>query len=79
MAVGDAQIEIGFIQVLANVRPGVGIVSVVALAETIAAHFPKALELGPVRVRAKPWLSPPQSEGDRLIVPCTIPYRGIAA
>lgn len=57
---------------------GGGITALVDEAESIAALFPKSLALGPVRVRQRPYISPPISEGDKIMVPVTIPYRGIA-
>lgn len=76
MSADAVQLEIGFVQVLACNRPGSGTMTIATLAEAVAAHYPKALELGPVRVRAKPWLSPAVIDDDRIFVPVTIPYRG---
>lgn len=69
------QVERGFVQVLAVTRPGAGIVSATMLAERVSDHFAKALQLGPVRVRAIPWIGPPVVEPDRILVPVTISYR----
>lgn len=72
------QLFIGFVQVSVLVRPGSGIVDLTAEAEKIQAHFPKGLDLGPVQVLKRPYQMAPVPDGDRISIPVTVPYRGIA-
>jgi len=71
--------RIGFFQVNVNYRPGQpGQEGASEVADAIIAHFPKGLELGPVRVRKSAWQSPAVTDdGSRLFIPVTIPWRGI--
>jgi len=69
---------IGFFQVGVYYRPGGGQVEPSQMADAIIAHFPKGLEIGPVRVRKRAWQSPAVTDdGSRLYIPVTIPWRGI--
>lgn len=69
---------IGFIRVSVVDPEGSGIVDGTTEAEAVQAHFPKGHVLGPVQVRAKPYISPAIHEGGRIIIPVTVPYQGIA-
>ena len=74
----EVQVYSGILQVSVYFRPGGGTVPHMRQAEDIIAHFPKALQLGPVRVERKPYLSAPVKEGSKFFIPVTVPWRGIA-
>lgn len=67
----------GFLQVMVGYRPGGGQVNASQVADAVIAHFPKATELGPVRVSKRPYQTPPLTEADKLYIAVTIPYSGI--
>ncbi len=68
----------GFIQILVYYRPGQGPVDPSELADALIAHFPKGTDLGPVRVRKRPWQSPAVTEdSSKLFIPVTVPYLGL--
>ncbi len=68
----------GFFQILVYFRPGQGPLDPSKLADTLIAFFPKGLDLGPVRVRKRPWQSPMVTEdASKLYIPVTIPYKGL--
>jgi len=68
----------GFVQVLVYFRPGQGVIEPSELADALIAFFPKGLQLGPVRVRKRPWQSPVIVEdSSKLFIPVTIPYKGL--
>jgi hypothetical protein len=73
----DTAEHLGFLQVQVCYRPGVGLLVPVMSAEAVIASFPKGTELGPVRVRQKPWLGPTIADDGYLFLPVTIPWRGI--
>ena len=75
---GERALQIGFIQVSVCVRPGIGLANPTALAESVIAHFPKGLEIGPVKVRKRPYLRPAVTVDHYYFVPVTIPYIGLA-
>lgn len=69
----------GFFQVLVyfRTRPQTGLIEPSEVADAIVDHFPKGLELGPVRVRKRPWLSPVIVEdSSKSFIPVTISYLG---
>lgn len=68
----------GFVQVSVFGRPGSGIFGMTDEAENVVAHFAKGTDLGPVKVRVRPYISPPIPEDTHIQIPVTIPYRGIA-
>jgi hypothetical protein len=68
----------GFFQILIYFRPGQGLVAPSELADALIAFFPKGFELGPVRVRKRPWQSPAVTEdASKLFIPVTVPYKGL--
>jgi hypothetical protein len=68
----------GFFQVLIYFRPGQGLLDPSELADALIAHFPKGLDLGPVRIRKRPWQSPAVIEdASKLFIPVTVPYKGL--
>jgi hypothetical protein len=68
----------GFFQILVYFRPGQGQVEPSEIADALIAHFPKGLELGPVRVKKRPWQSPMVTEdASKLYIPVTISYKGL--
>lgn len=73
----DTAEHIGFFQVLVCYRPGVGVMAPIINAAAIQSALSKGTELGPVRVRSKPWLGPTVAYDDYLTLPVTIPWRGI--
>ena len=73
----DTAEHLGFLQIQVCYRPGVGLMMPTLNAEAIIASFPKGTELGAVRVRQKPWLGPTIAAEGYLLLPVTIPYRGI--
>lgn len=75
---GDLAEQIGFFQVTVCFRPGTGIVQPMMTAEAVIATFPKGTDLGPVKVRMRPWLAPTVTASSYLFIPVTIPYLGIA-
>lgn len=74
---GDVAEVLGFLQVTVCFRPGVGILQPMMTAEAVIAQFPAGLDLGPVKVRQRPWLAPTVTDNDYLFIPVTIPWRGI--
>ena len=76
----DACVETrGFFQVLVyfRVRPDLGQIKPSTLADALIDHFPKGLELGPVRVRKRPYQSPMIVEdASKSYIPVTVPYLG---
>lgn len=74
---GDKAEQLGFFQVTVCFRPGTGVLMPMLAAEAVIDRFPKGLDLGPVKVRQRPWLAPTVTDDDRLFIPVTIPYRGI--
>lgn len=65
----------GIIQVMAVMRPGEGIASLTAAAESVINAFPSGTYLSsPVRVVRKPYQGSAIQEGDRLMIPVTIEY-----
>lgn len=68
----------GFFQILIYFRPGQGLIDPSELADALIAYFPKGSDLGPVRVRKRPWQSPSVVEdASRLFIPVTIPFKGL--
>lgn len=68
----------GFFQILIYFRPGQGLIDPSELADALIAFFPKGFELGPVRVRKRPWQSPAVTEdSSKLFIPVTVPYKGL--
>jgi hypothetical protein len=68
----------GFFQVLVYFRPGQGVLEPGRLADALIDFFPKGSDLGPVRVRKRPWQSPIVTEdSSKLFIPVTIPYMGL--
>jgi len=68
----------GFVQILVYFRPGQGVIEPSELADALIAFFPKGSQLGPVRVRKRPWQSPVVVEdSSKLFIPVTIPYKGL--
>ena len=73
----DTAEQIGFFQVTVCFRPGQGITLPMMTAEAVIAQFPKGTDLGPVKVRMRPWLAPTVTASDYQFIPVTIPYKGI--
>ena len=73
----DTAEHLGFFQVMVCYRPGVGVLMPIMNAEAIITALGKGTELGPVKVRQKPWLGPTVADEDYLFLPVTIPWRGI--
>lgn len=67
----------GFFQILVHFRPGAATLEPTALADALCLHFPKGLDLGPVRVFKRAWQDAPVVESDDIYIPITIPYRGL--
>jgi len=68
----------GFIRVLVYFRPGQGVIEPSELADALIAFFPKGSQLGPVRVRKRPWQSSVITEdSSKLFISVTIPYKGL--
>lgn len=70
----------GFFQVSVcfRTRPGIGQMSPSSIADALIAHFEKGTELGPVRVRKRPWQSPMIVEdSSKSFIPVTVPYWGM--
>ena len=68
----------GFFQILVYFRPGQGLIAPSELADALIAFFPKGSDLGPVRVRKRPWQSPAVTEdGSKLFIPVTVSYKGL--
>jgi hypothetical protein len=65
----------GFVQAMAYTRPGAGVVGVTQLASAIISTYAKGLEVGGATIERKPWMSSVIQEGDKIMVPVTIPYR----
>ena len=68
----------GFFQILIYFRPGQGQIEPSEIADALIAYFPKGSDLGPVRIRKRPWQSPSVTEdASKLFIPVTIPYQGL--
>ena len=68
----------GFFQILIYFRPGQGLIDPSELADALVAYFPKGSDLGPVRIRKRPWQSPSVAEdASKLFIPVTVPYQGL--
>ena len=68
----------GFFQILIYFRPGQGLIEPSELADSLIAYFPKGSDLGPVRIRKRPWQSPAITEdASKLFIPVTVPYKGL--
>ena len=68
----------GFFQILVYFRPGQGVIAPSELADALINFFPKGSELGPVRIRKRPWQSPAVTEdASKLFIPVTVPYKGL--
>lgn len=67
----------GFLQIEVHFRPGMGEIEPSELADALIDYFPKELMLGPVRVKKRPWQSPPVEDGDEVFIPITVPYSGL--
>jgi hypothetical protein len=68
----------GFFQILIYFRPGQGLIEPSELADALIAFFPKGSDLGPVRIRKRPWQSPAVTEdASKLFIPVTVPYKGL--
>lgn len=68
----------GFVQILIYFRPGQGLIAPSELADALIAFFPKGSDLGPVRIRKRPWQSPAVTEdASKLFIPVTVPYMGL--
>lgn len=69
---------LGFCQVLVCYRKNIGQTLPSELADAVIDHFPKGLELGPVRVIRRPYQMPAVTEdGSRMYIAITIPYQGL--
>jgi hypothetical protein len=68
-------VTMGIIRILVHYRPGMAQPEPMALADALCLHFPKGLELGPVRVFKRAWQDAPVSDGDDVVIPVTVPYR----
>jgi len=67
----------GFFQVLVGYRPGAGEIAPSELADAVVALFSKGTDLGGVVVRKQPTRGPSfVDEGDKLLIPVTVYYRG---
>lgn len=68
----------GHLRILVYFRPGQGQIIPSELADALIAFYPKGSDLGPVRVRKRPWQSPMVTEdASKLYIPVTIPYMGL--
>ena len=68
----------GFFQILVYFRPGQGQIEPSDMADALIAYFPKGSDLGPVRIRKRPWQSPAVTEdASKLFIPVTVPYKGL--
>jgi len=68
----------GFFQILVYFRPGQGVIDPSELADALIAFFPKGSDLGPVRIRKRPWQSPAVTEdASKLFIQVTVPYKGL--
>ncbi len=68
----------GHIRILVYFRPDQGQLDPSELADALIAFYPKGFELGPVRVRKRPWQSPMVTQdASKLYIPVTIPYMGL--
>lgn len=68
----------GFFQILVYFRPDQGQEVPSELADALIEHFPKGLDLGPVRVRKRPSQAPMITEdASKLYIPVTIFYNGL--
>ena len=68
----------GFAQILVYFRPDQGQPDPSKLADALIAFFPKGSDLGPVRVRKRPWQSPMiTQDASKLYIPVTISYKGL--
>lgn len=69
----------GSFRILLYYRPGQGQVEPSEMADALIAHFPKGLDLGPVRVNRRPWQAPSitNDDGGKLYIPITVSYKGL--
>jgi hypothetical protein len=68
----------GFFQILIYFRPGQGQIDPSEMADALIDFFPKGSDLGPVRIRKRPWQSPSVTEdASKLFIPVTVPYMGL--
>lgn len=68
----------GWFQIMVYFRPGQGQIEPSELADALIAFFPKGSDLGPVRVRKRPWQSPMVTEDpSKLYILVTVPYKGL--
>lgn len=75
----DTQVYLGFLQASVYFRPGGGeFFAAYDEVEGIQAHFPKGLQLGPVKVRKRPYPRPLVTDDAALFIPVTIEYIGLA-
>jgi hypothetical protein len=76
----DGKVAQGLLQVMVVLPRDGGIIAPVALAEAVAAHFPKGLAMisGSTRVRVseEPWITSPLVENNQTRIPITIPWKG---
>lgn len=68
----------GFCQATVCVRPGVGNIGALAVAESIVSAFKKGTAIGPAKTERQPWISSVLVESDRLRNPITIRYKAHA-
>lgn len=75
----DGRQDQGLLQVMVVVPRDGGLIAPMALAEAVAAHFPKGFDMtsGAVRVRVseEPWITSPLVEGNQTRIPVTIPWK----